>query len=112
MDQAAIVAAVNDHQAKLRLERIERALQTLRAQNTLQSIDLQAKERHLQDLQNAQQLLRRNAQVCMFATSRRDATPAGGFPDWQTYMDRILFYRKLGSTDSLVCRSWWTFAIS
>jgi hypothetical protein len=100
LDEAAVIAAANVHWTKLRLHRIGAALDFLQALRTtahashLQSI--QCKEQYLLDLQRAQHLLQTDARHFTVVTSRKEATSTAGLPQWQFYMERLVYYRHMG----------------
>jgi hypothetical protein len=104
--EGAVIAAASVYHTKLRLARIHAALDSLRAlrrtASLAQDLTIDLKERYLNDLYCSQQLVEHDARNYMISTSRREASPPGGYPDWQTYMERLMFYRQLGITVSKV----------
>jgi len=106
-EEGAVLAAASVYHAKLRLVRIQAALDSLRVLRMTPSFAqdpaIDPKERYLNDLYSNQQHVEHEARHYMIATSRREASPPGGFPEWQTYMERLMFYRQLGINMSKVC---------
>lgn len=98
-EEGAILAAANIDHVKLRLARISAALDFLRvfrAANPLaQDPALDFQQRYLSTLHSNQQQAEYDARHYVIATSRREAS-TGGMPEWQIYMERLVFYRQLG----------------
>lgn len=106
-EEGAILAAANIYHIKLRLARISAALDSLRAfrlSTPLLSQDqtIDFKERYLYNLLCKQQQAEHDTRHYVIATSRREACSPGGIPQWQTYMERLVFYRQLGISVSRV----------
>jgi hypothetical protein len=111
-DETAVIAAANVHWTKLRLSRISAALDFLQALRTaahashVQSV--QCKEQYLLDLQRAQHLLQSDARHFTIVASRKEATSTAGLPQWQLYMERLVYYRHMGR---MFCQVGFTFVL-
>lgn len=106
-NEGAVIAAANVHWAKLRLSRINAALDLLQALKTSiptsQLQNIQCKEHYLLDLQRAQHLFQSDARHFTIVTSRKEATSPGGLPQWDLYMERLVYYRHMGRIFCQVC---------
>ncbi|KAG8802124.1 hypothetical protein FRC17_006487, partial [Serendipita sp. 399] len=98
-DESAVLAAANAAHAKLRLSRISIALDSLRGSPTTtlsSSPTYQQQEGYLLAVQQVQQQSLTDARQHYISLSRKEATPPGGIPEWQAYMDRLAYYRQMG----------------
>lgn len=103
-DESTVFAAANIHWSKLRLARINAALDSLQALRRSMMAshvqNIECKEVYLLDLRRQQELLQSDARHLTIVTSRREANTGG--LQWNTYMERLVHYRHIGRMISQV----------